>query len=472
MLEVSEIGGICKVLNTRCLCVLFFAKCSHTSHHFTTIKKFNVQHLQAMTKLAYPVRAWSIWLLSAVFMFYKYSLEVSPSVMTKTLMQTFDITGAALGNLAACYFYAYLLLQIPAGLLLDRFGPRKTTTLAIGVCAIGSLIFAAADSLIMASVGRFLTGVGAAFAAVNCLKLIANWFPFRHFAFMAGLMMTMAMLGAVGGQAPLAAFIQKMEWRHAIQVIGVAGLVLAAIFWFVVRDKSPDHERERHIVSSRLPLLESLRKIFKNPQSWWLSLYSGFAFAPVMVFGGLWGVSFIAEAFELTHNISAQLVSLIFIGFAIGAPLFGWFSDWLGRRRIVMFWGTVVSLVSISIVIYASGISGFMLAFLLFVFGFSISSFLLCFTMIRETNLPILAATAIGFMNAFDALLGAFSDPLTGKFLDLTWDGKLVDGARVFSVSAYKAAFLTLPAYLIISLLTMLGIKETHCKPSYPTPLP
>jgi len=105
-------------------------------------------------------------------------------------------------------------------------------------------------------------------------------------------------------------------------------------------------------------------------------------------------------------------------------------------------------------------------------FGFSISSFLLCFTMIREISLPILAATAIGFMNAFDALFGAFSDPLTGKFLDLGWDGKLVDGARVFSIDAYKAAFITLPVYLIISLLTLWRIKETHCKPTFPSPLP
>lgn len=116
-------------------------------------------------------------------------------------------------------------------------------------------------------------------------------------------------------------------------------------------------------------------------------------------------------------------------------------------------------------------LSTYVVALLLFMFGFSISSFLLCFTMIREINLPLLAATAIGFMNAFDAFLGAFSDPLTGKLLDLGWDGKLVDGARVFSVTAYKAAFLTLPAYLVIALLTLLKVKETHCKPSYQTSL-
>jgi MFS family permease len=418
------------------------------------------------------IHAWIIWLLSALFMFYKYALEVSPSVMTTTLMSTFKIGGTQLGNLAASYFYAYLLLQIPAGLLLDKIGPRKVTTLAIALCAGGSMLFAKADTLFIAGVGRFLTGAGAAFAAVNCLKLTANWFPLKQFAFMAGLMMTMAMLGAVGGQAPLASFIDARDWRYAMEIIGLSGLILAAVFWLIVRDISPSHKKEKHIVSQSISFLESLKRVLKNRQGWWLSVYSGFAFAPVMIFGGLWGVAFISEAYTVDQNIAAQAVSLIFIGFAVGAPVFGWFSDWIGRRKIVMFWGTLIALLTISAVVYAPGLSQLSLTFLLFLFGFSISSFLLCFTMIREISLPILAATAIGFMNAFDALFGAVSDPLTGKFLDLGWEGKLIDGARVFSVSAYRAAFLTLPAYLTIALLSLLRIKETYCKSSFPTPLP
>src|SRR5579872_2988762 len=109
---------------------------------------------------SFASRAWIIWFLSAFFMFYKYALEVSPSIMTSTLMSTFNITGIELGNLAACYFYAYLLLQIPAGLLLDRFGPRKVTTIAIALCAFGSILFAQSASLFSAGVGRFLIGTG------------------------------------------------------------------------------------------------------------------------------------------------------------------------------------------------------------------------------------------------------------------------------------------------------------------------
>ena len=429
--------------------------------------------MSSTTTFTNPIRAWVIWLLSALFMFYKYALEVSPSVMTNTLMGAFEIGGTELGNLTACYFYAYLFLQIPAGLLIDKIGPRKVTTLAIALCALGCVIFAQSNTFFFAGVGRFLTGAGAAFAAVNCLKLILNWFPQRRFAFMTGLMMTVAMLGAAGGQAPLSRFIQSVgNWRHAMETIGLAGLVLAVVFWVVVRDKPESHERERHIVAPKLSIYASLKQILTNPQSWWLSIYSGLAFAPVMIFGGLWGVAFISEAFLIPHYTAAQSVSLIFIGFAVGAPLFGWISDLLKRRWIVMFWGTLLALASITTIIYNSNLSYASLASLLFFFGFSISSFLLCFTMMREINLPGLVATAIGFMNAFDALCGAVSDPLTGWFLDLKWDGKIIDGARVFSVINYKIAFITIPVYLLLSLFILYKVKETKCKPSVPSTLP
>lgn len=420
----------------------------------------------------YPFRAWAIWLVSALFMCYKYAIEVSPSVMTVDLMRSFSIGGTTLGNLAACYFYAYLFLQLPAGWLLDWFGPRKMTTMAIALCAIGTFFFSQAYTLFFAGMGRFLSGAGAAFAAVSCLKLIANWFPFRRFAFMAGLMMTMAMFGAIGGQAPLVAFIEEMSWRGAMKWVGLIGCILALLFFIVVRDKTSDSSNSPSIRTNNCSSLQGIVYLFKQPQSWWLSIYSGFAFAPVMVFGGLWGVSFIAEGFELTKAFSAQMISLIFIGFAVGAPTLGWYSDWLGKRKIVMFWGTIFATIFLIFIIYVPTISLHFLSVFLFLFGFFISSFLLCFTMIKEINPAFLSATAIGLMNAFDALFGAISDPLTGKLLDMQWGGKLLEGARIFSLQAYQTAFLLLPIYLSFALLILLKIKETHCKPSYPTPLP
>lgn len=420
---------------------------------------------------SHPLYAWGIWLLSSLFMFYKYALEVSPSVMTKHLMADFHIDGAQLGNLAACYFYSYMIMQIPAGLLLDKFGPRRTTTIAISLCAVGAAFFGGAKTLFIAEIGRFLMGLGASFAALSCLKLIASWFPAKQFAFMAGLMMTLGMLGAVGGQAPLSAFIEMMGWRNAIYLIALIGFILAALFWLVVRN-APAHHVAYRVTPQRISVLASCKEVFRNPQGWWLSLYSGLAFAPISVFGGLWGVPFLAQYYGLTHTAAANHVSMIFIGFAVGAPIFGWLSDYIGRRKIVMVIGTALAAAFSILVLAMPPMPLIVLSCIMFFFGFSISSFLLCFTMIREINPPILAATAVGFMNAFDALFGAVSDPLTGKFLDMGWQGAMEAGARLFPTSVYRLALMTLPAFLVIATFCLAFIKDTFCKSQHPDPLP
>lgn len=416
-------------------------------------------------------QAWIVWLLSTLFMFYKYVIEVSPSIMSSEIMREFSLSGAQMGNFAACYFYAYLILQIPAGLLIDRWGPRKVTTIAMGICACGVFLFSISETFYLACIGRFLTGIGAAFAAVNCIKLIANWFPVKKYAFMIGLMMMLAMLGAVGGQAPLLYFISYLGWRRAMEVLALAAVILAILFVVIVRDRAP-HHREVDLLPTKPPLWKNLKQVLSHKQSWYLSFYSGFAFAPVSAFGGLWGVPFLTQTFGLTHNAAGQASSLIFLGFAIGAPLFGWFSDKIGKRRAVMFWGTLMATICLSLILYVPTLPVALIFILLFLFGFAISSFLLCFSMIKEMHLAIMAGTSFGFMNAFDALFGAFSDPLTGKVLDLMWTGTEIAGSRVFSITAYHVALSILILYLVLSLILLKPIRETHCKHAVPAGLP
>jgi len=392
---------------------------------------------------------------------FKNAIELSPNIMVPELMREFSLTGAQMGNFAAFYFYAYLILQIPAGLLIDKWGPRRIGGVAIGISSLGIYLVSTAETFSAVCAGRFLTGFGAAFAAVNSIKLIANWFPVRKYAFMMGLMMTVGMFGAAVGQAPLSAFIAHFGWRSAMQDLAWAGIALMAIFFLVVKDRAA-HHKQVDVILEKPSVAKSLKIVLKTYDSWYLSIASAFAFTPVAAFGGLWGVSFLTEAFGFSHRAAAVGTSLIFLGFAAGAPLFGWLSDRIGRRKPVMFWGTLAAALLLAFVIYFP-IKPLVLP-ALFAFGFAISAFLLCFSMIKEKHHILLAGTSFGFMNAFYALFGAFSDPLTGKFLDFWWTGEMFEGTRVFSVDAYKHALSLLMAYFALALILLKPIRETFCK--------
>ncbi|BCA94813.1 MFS transporter [Legionella antarctica] len=407
---------------------------------------------------AYP---WIIWTIAASFFFYKYLIQVSPSVMTDDLMQAFQVHGAGLGNLSAFYFYAYLIMQIPVGVMLDRFSPRLLTTGAIFLCSISTFIFSQTDTFWLACFSRALMGAGAAFAAVSCFKLAAVWFSPKRFALVSGMFMTAAMLGAVGGQMPLAHLVQNLGWRMALEIVSAMGVVLGVIYFLVLRDKpiKPLHKIQNKEKISRL-----LHRIVSNKQAWALSLYSGLAFAPVSVFGGLWGVPFLEKAYQLSRTNAALAISCIFIGFAAGAPFWGWFSDYIRRRKPVLFIGTFSALLCLLIVLYIPGQILSSLMFLLFCFGFGASGFFTSFAMIRELFPIALVATVLGIMNTFNSVFEALFEPLVGAILDWTWDGATTNGMHQFSVQGYHWSLLLLPVSLILSLLTLTLVKETYCR--------
>ncbi len=412
------------------------------------------------SKTIYP---WIVWALAASFFYYKYLIQVSPGVMSSELMKAYSLSGAGLGNLAACFFYGYLLMQIPVGILLDRWSPGKITSIAVFICALSIFSFANSYSLIPASISRFLIGLSASFAAVSCFKLSSIWFPPKRFAFVAGLSMTAAMLGAIGGQGPLSLLINKFGWRHALELIAILGFILSFFIWLIIKDKEITHIDNLIDEKKDIKLTNKLTILLKHKQTWLLSLYSGLAFAPVSVFGGLWGVSFLEKAYTLDVSLAANYVSLIFIGFAIGCPLTGWLSDYIGQRKSIMAIGTILALISLSTLVYAP-ISLGCLSILLFLFGIGASCFFLCFSMIRELHPLIFTGTVLGFMNTFDSICEAISEPFIGKLLDLNWAGTYKNGARSFSLQDYHYSLLALSIYLIIALFILFFIEETYCK--------
>lgn len=407
---------------------------------------------------AYP---WIIWTIAAGFFFYKYLIQVSPSVMTTDLMRVFQVNAAGLGNLSACYFYAYLIMQIPVGILLDRYSPRLLTSGAIIICSMSTYLFSQTDSFWLASITRALMGFAAAFAAISCFKLASVWFKPERFALISGMFMTAAMLGAVGGQMPLSILVTDYGWRSALTIISVIGLVLGVIYFVVVRDKP---SKTHPSLKPNEPLSLGLKKILTNKQAWLLSLCSGLSFAPLSVFGGLWGVPFLEKAYQLSTQDAALASSSIFIGFAIGSPLLGWLSDRMGRRKPLLYLGIGFALISLTVVIYSPTLSFSMIIAWLFLFGFSTSGFLTSFAMIRELFPLALAATVLGVMNTFDSVCEALYEPLVGFLLDKFALIASNDKLHTLSIGNYHAALFLLPLSLLLALISLIFIKETYCK--------
>ena len=405
-----------------------------------------------------------MWGLAAFFYFYEVFLQVSPGVMVPELMRAFSINAAVLGNIAALYFYIYAPMQIPVGVLIDRYGSRRLMTLAVACCAFGSLLFSVANGLGMAGIGRLFIGFGAAFAVVSCLNISAVWFPVKRFAFLTGLMVTIGSLGAISAEAPLALLVGSLGWRGSMLILATIGLVLCILVWFCIRDKQNPQIEAIH--NRRAPLLAGLLKIIKHKQSWIISIYGGLVFAPTSIFGGLWGVPFLMTAYHLDRPTAAGVISMLFIGWVVGGPVGGWYSDYISRRLPVLYIASIGALVTLTTVIYVPNLTLFYLNILLFAFGFFSSWFLPAFSVIKEIHSASTTGTALGFMNALNMVGGAAGQPFVGFLLDLGWQGQMLEGVRVYTLGNFRTALLAIPIMLAISMVFVPFIRETHCRSS------
>jgi MFS family permease len=394
------------------------------------------------------------WLVGSLFFFYAWILRVSPSVMVEELMRDFAVGGAILGNLSALYFYGYAGMQIPVGLLLDRFGPRRLMTVAATLVAVACLLFAWSDGLAGASVTRFLIGAGCAFSLVGAMAVAGQWFPRQRFALLAGLAMMFGMVGGVFGQAPLRLAVDASDWRTTMASVAVIGFGLALAAWLFVRDR-------RRGSGGVGVVIEGLRRVGANRETWLNAVAGLGSTGPLLAFAGLWGVPYLQAVYGIDRVAAGSVTSVTFIGWGVGAPLIGWLSDHVGNRRTPLIAGLILSTLSLVAILYVPGVPLWGVGVLCFGIGFGGSAQIVCFALVREHNPPQLSGTAIGMVNALVTGAGALFQPTVGWLLDLSWDGVLVDGARVYSIGAYDTAFAVLVVGCVVGILCAIAMRES-----------
>ena len=408
--------------------------------------------------------AWVAFLmcvLGAVFYCYEYYLRVAPSVMHPELMLTFDISQSGVGILIAYYYLAYVPLQIPVGLMMDFWGPRLVLTVACLLCAIGTFMFAGTNNLWVAKLGRFMVGFGSAFAYVGVLKIANLWLPRKYFAMMAGLCTTLGMFGAMSGGIIMAKFISVIGWQQALFISAVVGIILAFILWAVIRDKSDREVVTLGRASHRgITIWVELLEVIKSGQLWINGLIGCLTFLPLTAFAECWSVSYL-EQIGLGKESAAVGTALVFLGFAIGGPVWGRTSDIIKSRRLPLMLGSITSACVATLMLTVEIHSVYVLFTALFMLGFLASAQILVFAVGEDTCRPGMTATTVSFTNFLVMLGGIAMQPLVGIVIDrMSTDNAY--GEVVNSAQNFKLALLVMPLGLILATVLCFFLKESY----------
>lgn len=398
--------------------------------------------------------------------------RMAPGVVAADLARTFQTTGAALGSLAAAYYYVYTVMQIPSGVLADTLGPRVTVAVGALLAGLGSVLFGMAANFDAAIVGRLLVGLGVSVVFVGLMKFNSVWYADREYGRISGITLLIGNLGSILAAGPLALLLTRVSWRDAFVGAGILSLLIAGANWLWVRNRpqdagfpsvrqqqglAPPAPRERH-------WRHDLREVLKRRAIWpgfWVNLgMAGSLFA----FAGLWGVPLMRDVFTLDRAGASLYTTLTLAGFAIGAFYAGTLSDRLGRRKPVILVSTLLSVLAwlgLIFLPWGVGWSGWLLYSLL---GCAAGGFVVTYASAKELLPPSVSGMGIALVNTGLFLGAAIMQPAFGWALDLTWDGTLVNGVRVYSREDYlNGLWLSLFAS-VVALLAAMRIRETYCR--------
>ena len=402
--------------------------------------------------------AWWTWSLAVLFLFYEFFIRVFPSIMVSELMGAFSVNAGSLGTLSAFFFYAYAPMQIPVGILMDYFGARRLLTFASLVCGLGCLLFGMSSQLISAELGRFLMGIGSAFAFVGMVYICSHWFPNKKLALLVGVGNSIGMLGAVGAEGPLSFLTKGFGWRMVVNALGVVGILLAIILFVFIRGEPIQKKPNKKKAS--FDLFKNLKIVCSNYRTWLNAFIALLFYMTTAAFASLWGIPFLITSYGFSKELAGFIVSMIFVGWIVGGPLIGVISDRWSQRKPFLYASTLLTCAALLPVIYISHLPIWLLFCLLFLVGFFQSGQLLNFSLSIELN-PIEAkGTSIAITNCVVALGTSIMQPLLGLLLDLSWGGELKAGVPVYTLENYRIAMVSFPLTLLLSFLLLFFLKE------------
>jgi sugar phosphate permease len=404
---------------------------------------------------------WVVWgILVAIYLIVFFH-RLSVGVIAGDLNKSFGMSATEIGNLGAMYFYAYIVMQIPTGILVDHLGPKKTVVIGCVVAAFSSIMFSLSVNITMAYLSRLLVGLGVSVVFLCILKIQSNWFPAEKFATMSGLTSFIGSMGGLLAQTPLIVLVDLIGWRNSFLVMGIATLILAVLVTIFVKNTPIEmgfpavNPQETQTISQRQSIASQLLGVFKNPRVWCPAFVFGGVNGGFLLFTGTFGVSYIISVYGLSKTYAANLVTVVLLVSGIASLLIGRISDKLRMRKLPMIVLATTTVVAWTIIVFLKP-SVILMSILVLLIGVTSSIAVLCWSVGKEVSNPKLAGMSMSIVNVFGFIFAAILMVVCGKIIDTNTTKGLNPAV------AYPKAFVVIVVSSIIALVFALLTTETR----------
>lgn len=404
------------------------------------------------------VRGTVIWLICAFFFLYEFLLRTVLGTFQSSIMSDLNISAVQFAIISStAYQVIYGLMQLPVGIIAERYGLKKTLLFASLLCAIATLGFAVVPSWEMALCFRLLMGLGSSFGFVCLLLAVYDWLPRKNIAFFIGLSQFIGTLGPMLAAGPLNALFEAdiLGWRGLFIVLAITGSIIAVLVFCLV-EKNREINNSFYILSKPLPLWANLYQVIRQKQIWWIGLYSSSTYFSLEYLSENEGISFLVTK-GFSASFAAYLITISWLGYAIGCPLFGYLSDKLKQRKPMMILSISIVFLSLSAIIYLP-LNQLLMLLCFFLLGIGASGQSIGFAIISEYCQQSYLTIGLAFNNTLIMVFGAISAPVIGMMLDRNMH-------LTSSLFNYQENFSILLGFILLGfVLSIVLIRETFCK--------
>lgn len=404
------------------------------------------------------LKGFLVWGVCAAFFLYEFFLRTVIGTYQHPLMQELELNFLQFSLLSSTVFILiYGVMQVPAGILLDHFGLKKSLLFACLVCAAASLGFAYSYSYPIAIAFRFLMGLGASFGFIGLLIAVNDWMPHRHLGAFIGLSQFIGTLGPMMAAGPLDSLANThgVDWRFIFSVLAVIGLVLAVLVFAFVENNTRKAGKYT-VLRKPEPATRSIRKLFSRSQPWVVAFSCACLYFTIEYLSENEGRIFLSFR-GLDFNRASYAITVAWIGYAIACPLLGWISDRVERRKSLMIACALLGLLAIICILHGEAETVILASF--FLLGVSAAGQSIGFAMVPEHFKASFVAVGFGLTNGTITVISAVNAPAIGWLLDYLRDGPEV------TLANYLFVFNILVATAVLGIvLCVFFLRETYCK--------
>lgn len=415
------------------------------------IDYLNLNMKTPISALIYPIL---MWLIGVSFGVLQFVSQLSMAHMALPLMQHFDLNAVQIGYFSSSFFYTFLLMQLPAGLLFDKFGPKPVLIMAMLFFTVGSLVFANSHTLQIAVLGRMMMGFGSAFGFIGMLCIASIWFDEKYFGVMVGLGEMIVMFVLAGMQFVMPACIEALGWQKLIFSLSLCGLGVLTLNIIFLKNKE---------CKKSTPLKQffsSIKQTLCNKPAWINGIACGFLCTLLTVFCSLWGVPYLLTAHQFTSSQIGMAMAAIMIGIGIGAPCMSYLATHHFKYKSVLLATIFLTIVCFALMLFLPSITPTLLYGLFFLLGLVCSSYVLFYAIAKSFCHESNSNTMMGFVNLMCMSGAVIIQPLVGYALDYAHRPWLEQGIVAYLKQDFIFALSILLVGYVLSFIFVFLFKE------------